>query len=80
MSHLLACLGFVPYEMKANAIERDLITDLWAMLKADKTGGVPFETLRCCLLAIVGVNQKEKIKEGESPEKDPNEEGDEEQK
>ena len=67
MGHMMAYLGFVPYEMKANAIERDLITDIWAMLKAEKTGGVARDTLRACLLVLVGVNLKDKVKEGESP-------------
>ena len=54
-----------------------LLVDFWAMIKADKTGGANRDALRIGLLAVVGVSLKENTKEGEAPEKEAAEEGEE---
>ncbi len=77
MGRLLGSIGFTSSEMALNATERELIDDLWAMIKAEKTGGADKDALRLCLLAVVGISLKERTKAAESPEKERNEDGEE---
>ena len=55
VGQVLSELGYLPFNLAPDSVERELLFDLWNILKGEETDGVTVGNLRVMLLAIQGI-------------------------
>ena len=54
---MLTELGFLPMNLTPDSVERELLFDLWNMLKGEELNGISIANLKKVLLVIQGLTQ-----------------------
>jgi hypothetical protein len=52
LGQLLTELGYLPANLKPDSIERELLFDLWNLLKGEENNGIKIKNIKSLLLAI----------------------------
>jgi len=58
LGQLLTELGFLPVNLTPDQVERELLFDLWNMLKGEDNNGISVKNIRNVLLVIQGINHE----------------------
>ncbi len=56
LGQLLTELGFLPMNLTPDSVERELLFDLWNMLKGEDFNGISIDNLKKVLLIIQGLH------------------------
>ena len=56
LGQLLTELGFLPVNMTPDSVERELLFDMWNLLKGEQNNGITINNLRKVLLVVEGLS------------------------